>query len=67
MEFALCRHAAAVSGDQGHRVRTHAAPSHGHVQVEAEWSDTRGVISADLTRFGHRDRLEVHWRRTSPE
>ncbi|MGH3377017.1 MAG: DUF2218 domain-containing protein [Actinoallomurus sp.] len=43
----LCRHAAAMSGGQGHRVSTHAAPSHRHVRAEAEWSDTHGVLTFD--------------------
>jgi hypothetical protein len=42
----LCRHAAAMSGE-GHRARTHAAPAHRRVRVEAEWSDTRGVLTFD--------------------
>jgi uncharacterized protein len=37
----LCEHANAMAGAQG---RTHSGRAHHQVQVQAEWSDTHGVI-----------------------
>src|SRR5437660_7444179 len=46
----LCRHAAAMGGARGHRLRAHAGagPHAGRdVQVHAEWSEADGAISFD--------------------
>jgi len=52
----LCRHAAAMAGVDGHRGADHGATADhspapgghrdtGHVTVDAQWSDTSGVIT----------------------
>ena len=46
----LCKHAAAMAGTRGHRPRVHAgseAMAGREVQVQAEWSETRGVVKFD--------------------
>lgn len=43
----LCHHAAAMASPKGHRLRAHPGrdrPPPGDVQLEADWSDTDGVI-----------------------
>lgn len=41
----LCKHASAMGGGHGHRIRMHGkGAARGDVRVKAEWSDTRGVI-----------------------
>lgn len=46
----LCRHAAAMGGGRGHRLRIHVgggALARSEVQVHAEWSDTHGCVTFD--------------------
>ncbi len=46
----LCRHAAAMGGTRGHRLRVHAGNgtmAGSDVRVSAEWSESRGVVRFD--------------------
>ena len=43
----FCKHADAIGGPKGHRLRMHSenAAAFGQLTVRAEWSDTLGVVS----------------------
>lgn len=45
----FCKHAAAMGGSRGRRVRVHPGPlaAHDDLQLHAEWSGTEGTVSFD--------------------